>query len=94
MGLALDRAKLRLKDGLELIGGKPTIYLVHGLFLALNLDLFAGDSMNFLPMFDAGCVLALMPLSTALMVVRSFLVLVLQEAVLNAIATSRMRLLV
>ncbi len=48
------------------------IFHTHGLFVASNVTLTAGGAMIFLPKFDAGQVLGLMPKATALMGVPTF----------------------
>ena len=48
------------------------IYHTHGLFVAVNTVLFSGGKILFLPKFDPGLCLALMPRATAMMGVPTF----------------------
>ncbi len=48
------------------------IFHVHGLFVATNVMLAAGGSMIFLPRFDVGQVISLLPLATTMMGVPTF----------------------
>ncbi|MCZ0738470.1 malonate--CoA ligase [Phreatobacter sp. AB_2022a] len=70
------------------------IYHTHGLFVACNVTLFSGGSMIFLPKFDAGEILALMPRATVLMGVPTFYVRLLQNAGLDRQTAAGMRLFV
>jgi malonyl-CoA/methylmalonyl-CoA synthetase len=55
------------------------IFHTHGLFVATNVTLLSGASMIFLPKFDAGAVLRLLPDATVMMGVPTFYVRLLQE---------------
>jgi malonyl-CoA/methylmalonyl-CoA synthetase len=68
------------------------IFHTHGLFVASNVVLLSGGSMIFLPKFDAGEVLALMPRATAMMGVPTFYTRLLQHEGLTREATAGMRL--
>ena len=70
------------------------IYHVHGLFVGINVLLMAGGAMLFLPKFDAGKVLGLMPRATTLMGVPTFYTRLLSQPGLTADATRGMRLFV
>lgn len=48
------------------------IFHVHGLFVALHCALLSGTSMWFLPRFDAGAIIRLLPRSTVMMGVPTF----------------------
>src|SRR5271163_1598838 len=68
----------RCTDQDVLIHALP-IYHTHGLFVATNIILLAGASMIFLPKFDAGEVIGLMPQATSLMGVPTFYVRLAQD---------------
>ena len=70
------------------------IFHTHGLFVATNVVLVAGASMLFLPKFDAGEVLRLMPRATSLMGVPTFYVRLLQHPGLNAESTRHIRVFI
>jgi malonyl-CoA/methylmalonyl-CoA synthetase len=70
------------------------IYHVHGLFVAINVLLLAGGTMIFLPKFDAGRILGLMPRATALMGVPTFYTRLLAQPGLSTEAVAGMRLFV
>ncbi len=70
------------------------IYHTHGLFVATNVILLAEASMIFLPKFDAGEIMALMPRATTLMGVPTFYVRLVQHPGLTRAATVHMRLFV
>ena len=70
------------------------IYHVHGLFVATNVLLMAGGTMLFLPGFDAGAILGLMPRATALMGVPTFYTRLLKQPGLTRAACANMRLFV
>ena len=70
------------------------IYHVHGLFVALNVLLLAGGRLLFLPRFDAGQVLDLMPEATCLMGVPTFYTRLLKQPGLTPQAAAGMRLFV
>jgi len=77
----------------RLIHALPT-YHTHGLFVATNVILLAGASMDFLPRFDPRQVLSLMPSATSMMGVPTFYVRLLELAELSRANTARMRLFV
>src|SRR6266704_2753307 len=66
----------------------------HGLFLAANVTMIAGGSMLFLPRFDAGEVLRLLPRATAMMGVPTFYVRLLQHPDLDRARCAHMRLFI
>ncbi len=70
------------------------IFHTHGLFVASNVMLLAGGAMIFLPGFDAGTVLRLLPRATALMGVPTFYTRLLEDPGLTREATAHMRLFV
>ena len=70
------------------------IYHVHGLFVGINVLLMAGGTMIFLPKFDAGEIVGLMPRASALMGVPTFYTRLLRHAGLNPEAVRSMRLFV
>ena len=70
------------------------IFHTHGLFVATNVTLFSGASMIFLPKFDVDRIFELMARATVLMGVPTFYVRLLQDDMLNAETTQRMRLFV
>jgi malonyl-CoA/methylmalonyl-CoA synthetase len=70
------------------------IYHVHGLFVAINVLLMAGGTMLFLPKFDAGQIVSLMPRATALMGVPTFYTRLLGHPGLTPEAVKSMRLFV
>ncbi len=70
------------------------VFHTHGLFVATNVALIAGCPMIFLPKFDAGEVLRLMPQATAMMGVPTFYVRLLGEAGLTKATVDHMRLFV
>jgi len=70
------------------------IYHVHGLFVGINVLLMAGGSMLFLPRFDAGRIVDLLPRATALMGVPTFYTRLLQQPGLTAQSTRDMRLFI
>ncbi|MBK4217139.1 malonyl-CoA synthase [Paracoccus caeni] len=70
------------------------IFHTHGLFVATNVTLFSGASMVFLPKFDVDRIFELMPRATVLMGVPTFYVRLLQDDMLTAENTSKMRLFV
>src|SRR5688572_17811555 len=65
------REAWRLTAGDRLLHALP-IFDTHGLFVATNVTLLAGASLLFLPAFDLGEILRLMPDSTAMMGVPTF----------------------
>lgn len=77
------------------------IFHIHGLFVAINITLFAGSSLHFLTSFDADEIISrmdrstvLMGVPTVLMGVPTFYVRLLQSPQLNKELTSNMRLFV
>jgi malonyl-CoA/methylmalonyl-CoA synthetase len=70
------------------------IFHTHGLFVATNVSLMSGGSMIFLPKFEAGEVLRLMPGATAFMGVPTFYTRLLDHPGLTREATAGMRLFV
>jgi malonyl-CoA/methylmalonyl-CoA synthetase len=70
------------------------IFHTHGLFVASNVTLLSGASMDFLPKFDAEQVLKLMRTATVLMGVPTFYVRLVQQAGLTREAAAGMRLFV
>lgn len=70
------------------------IFHTHGLFVAINVTLFAGSSMIFMPKFDPDLVLAALPEATVLMGVPTFYVRLLQSAGLDRKICAGMRLFV
>ncbi|MQT11911.1 malonate--CoA ligase [Segnochrobactrum spirostomi] len=70
------------------------IFHTHGLFVAINTVLFSGAAIIFLPRFDAGEVIHLMPRATVLMGVPTFYVRLLAHAGLNRDVVRHIRLFV
>ncbi|MBD9528748.1 malonyl-CoA synthase [Paracoccus sp. PAR01] len=70
------------------------IFHTHGLFVATNVTLFSGASMIFLPKFDVDRIFEGMARATVLMGVPTFYTRLLQDDMLNAETTSRMRLFI
>ncbi len=70
------------------------IYHTHGLFVAVNVMLFCGGTILFLPKFDADTCLALLPRATTMMGVPTFYTRLLRHPGLTREATAHMRLLV
>jgi malonyl-CoA/methylmalonyl-CoA synthetase len=68
------------------------IYHTHGLFVATNTLLLAGGSMIFLPKFDAGEIMRLMPRATSMMGVPTYYTRLLQHPALDRAACAHMRL--
>ena len=60
------------------------IFHTHGLFVAINTVAGSGGSMLFLPRFDAGVILRLMPRATSMMGVPTFYTRLLQHPGLDA----------
>ncbi|HMN84406.1 MAG TPA: malonyl-CoA synthase, partial [Bauldia sp.] len=83
----------RFTAGDVLVHALP-IYHTHGLFVAINVALIAGATMLFLPKFEAGAVLRLLPRATTMMGVPTFYVRLLQEKGLTREAVAGMRLFV
>jgi len=70
------------------------IYHTHGLFVAVNTMLLSGGKILFLPKFDAGLCLALMPHTTVMMGVPTFYTRLLGHENLSREATAHMRLFI
>ena len=70
------------------------IYHVHGLFVGINVLLMAGGTMIFLPKFDPGEIIGLMPRATTLMGVPTFYTRLLKHPGLGPGAVQAMRLFV
>lgn len=70
------------------------IFHTHGLFVAINVTLFAGSSLIFMPKFDPAEIVAALPRATTLMGVPTFYVRLLKEPGLTAESTRHMRLFV
>jgi malonyl-CoA/methylmalonyl-CoA synthetase len=70
------------------------IFHTHGLFVASNIVLLTGGAMVFLPGFDTGTVLRMLPKTTAMMGVPTFYTRLLEEPGFNRAATAHMRLFV
>ena len=70
------------------------IFHTHGLFVASNVSLLTGGQMIFLPAFELGTVLRLLPQATALMGVPTFYTRLLEEARFDRGLTAHMRLFV
>lgn len=70
------------------------IFHTHGLFVAINVTLFAGSSMIFMPKFEPDLVLAALPEATVLMGVPTFYVRLLQSAGLDRQRCAGMRLFI
>ena len=70
------------------------IFHTHGLFVASNVVLLSGASMDFLPRFDPDEVLRRMPKATVMMGVPTFYVRLLQHEGLTREVTAGMRLFV
>ncbi|ROU03837.1 malonate--CoA ligase [Histidinibacterium lentulum] len=70
------------------------IFHTHGLFVATNVMLEAGGSMIFLPGFEAGRVIDLMPRATALMGVPTFYTRLLEEDRFTRETAAGMRLFI
>jgi malonyl-CoA/methylmalonyl-CoA synthetase len=70
------------------------IFHTHGLFVALNTLLLAGGSMLFLPRFDAGQVIELLPRATSMMGVPTFYTRLLERADFTADLISHMRVFI
>ena len=70
------------------------IFHTHGLFVASNVSLLTGGQMIYLPGFDAGTVVRLLPQATALMGVPTFYTRLLEDARFDHALTAHMRLFV
>jgi malonyl-CoA/methylmalonyl-CoA synthetase len=83
----------RFTEADRLIHALP-IFHTHGLFVATNTILAAGASMIFLPRFDAGQVLGLMPRATVMMGVPTFYVRLADHPGLTPDVAAGMRLFI
>ncbi|MFT3968685.1 MAG: AMP-binding protein, partial [Sphingobium sp.] len=70
------------------------IFHTHGLFVATNVTLLAGASLIFLPRFEVGQVIALMPEASVMMGVPTFYIRLLDEERFTAETTAGMRLFI
>ncbi|MFC1407279.1 MULTISPECIES: AMP-binding protein [Streptacidiphilus] len=70
------------------------IFHVHGLFVAVNMALTTGATLLYLPRFDAGQIVGLLPRATVLMGVPTFYTRLLDEDRLTPAACASMRLFV
>ncbi|MEZ5743465.1 MAG: AMP-binding protein [Sphingomonadaceae bacterium] len=70
------------------------IFHVHGLFVAVHCVLFSGASMVFLPKFESGAVIDLLPQSTVLMGVPTFYIRLLADDRFTQEASGNMRLFI
>ncbi|RLP28416.1 malonyl-CoA synthase [Mesorhizobium sp. YM1C-6-2] len=70
------------------------IFHTHGLFVAINVTLFAGSSMIFMPKFELDLILAALPEATVLMGVPTFYARLLQSSALDRERCAGMRLFV
>ncbi len=70
------------------------IFHTHGLFVASNVALLSGASMIWLPGFDAGEVIRLLPKATAMMGVPTFYTRLLEDARLTRALVGHVRLFV
>ncbi len=70
------------------------IYHTHGLFVAVNVMLFCGGTILFLPRFDAGECLAALPRATTMMGVPTFYTRLLRHPGLTREASAHIRLFV
>ncbi|MEU2721635.1 AMP-binding protein [Streptomyces smyrnaeus] len=70
------------------------IFHIHGLFVAANMTLAAGASMHYLPKFDAGAIIDLLPRATVLMGVPTFYTRLLRNERFTREACASMRLFV
>jgi malonyl-CoA/methylmalonyl-CoA synthetase len=70
------------------------IYHTHGLFVAVNVMLFCGGKILFLPRFDADQILDLMPRASAMMGVPTFYTRLLRHKGLSRESTAHMRLFI
>jgi malonyl-CoA/methylmalonyl-CoA synthetase len=85
--------KWRFTEADTLLHALP-IFHTHGLFVATNTILVAGGAMIFLPKFEAGEVLRLLPQATAMMGVPTFYTRLLGDPRLTREALRRIRLFV
>lgn len=87
------RAYWRFTSKDRLLHALP-IFHTHGLFVATNTILAAGASMIFLPRFDAGEIVRLLPQATCMMGVPTFYMRLLAEPAFTRELTSHMRLFI
>jgi malonyl-CoA/methylmalonyl-CoA synthetase len=91
---ALTLAKVwRFTDQDVLLHALP-IFHTHGLFVGTNVTLAAGAAMIFLPKFNPGQLLALMPRATVMMGVPTFYIRLLGESGLDRACVAGMRLFI
>ncbi|MCW8837006.1 MAG: malonyl-CoA synthase [Rhodospirillales bacterium] len=91
-GLALHRI-WGWRPGDVLLHALP-IFHVHGLFVAIHCAMLNGSPMLFLPKFDAGAVMRLLPKATVLMGVPTFYVRLVDQPALTKEYCKRMRLFI
>lgn len=82
-----------IRPGDTLLHALP-IYHSHGLFVATNVMLLRGAPMIFLPKFDAGLMLRLMPRATVMMGVPTFYTRLLAEPAFGRDQAGHMRLFI
>lgn len=87
------REAWRFTGGDRLLHALP-IFHTHGLFVATNVTLLAGGSMLFLPAFDLGEIVRLLPRATAMMGVPTFYTRLLSHPGFTRELTGHMRLFV
>jgi malonyl-CoA/methylmalonyl-CoA synthetase len=87
------RREWRFTERDRLLHALP-IFHTHGLFVATNVTLLAGGSMLFLPSFDLGEIVRLLPRATAMMGVPTFYTRLLSHPGLTRELTEHMRLFV
>jgi malonyl-CoA/methylmalonyl-CoA synthetase len=87
------RTAWRYGSGDVLLHALP-IFHIHGLFVAINLTLAAGASLQLLPRFDVDAVFAALPACNVMMGVPTFYARLLQDARLTAAATRHVRLFI
>jgi malonyl-CoA/methylmalonyl-CoA synthetase len=83
----------RFSDRDVLLHALP-IFHTHGLFVAINIVLLAGASMQFLPRFDAARIIELLPRSTVMMGVPTFYTRLLERPDFTAAVSAGVRLFV
>lgn len=87
------RDQWRFTDADRLIHALP-VFHTHGLFVATNITLLAGGSMDFMPKFDLDAIIEALPQATALMGVPTFYTRLLSDARLTEARVSNMRLFI
>lgn len=70
------------------------IFHVHGLFVAINTILASGGSLLFLPKFDVGEIIRLLPRATVMMGVPTFYTRLLQHPAMNRETSRNVRLFI